>query len=90
MTTKTAYRVVDYKGVQYLHYLKLYKFWFVKWYEWETISYPNEHGKPQVVCNKIQDYRSIRKFVIKYPDIAEYFKTEYVERKNKFKNGHNK
>jgi len=89
MTTKTAYRVIEYKGTQYLHYLKLYKFWFIRWYEWEPIPYPNDH-KPNVICNKIPNYQSIRKFVIKYPDIEEYFKTEYVERKNKFKNANHK
>lgn len=86
MTTITAYKILEINGVQYLQYLKSYRwFWFFKTYNWITIPFPNEKGKPQVVCNKILQYQILRKFIIKYPNIEEYFKTEFIERKNKFK-----
>jgi hypothetical protein len=87
MTTKTTYKVIEYKGANYLQYLKLYRlFFFFKHYNWAWIPYPNEQGKPQVVCSNIPEYASIRRFVFKYPDIKKYYETEYLERKNKFKN----
>jgi hypothetical protein len=86
MITKTAYKVLSIKGVNYLQYLKPYRLlWFFKLYRWEYIPYPNEKGKPQVITDRLHEYLIIRKFVLKYPDIDEYFKTEYVERKKKFK-----
>lgn len=85
MTTVTPYKVLDQRGVKYLQYLRLYKFWFLKWYEWEFIPYPNNKGKPQVVCNKIQKYSNLKKFCMEYSNIEEYFKGEYNERKAKFK-----
>ncbi len=90
MMTKTAYRVLDKGGMKYLQYLKLYKFWFIKYYEWEDIPYPSEKGKPQVVCDKVPKYKEVKKFILEYWDIDEYFKKEYVERKNKFKKGNAK
>jgi hypothetical protein len=87
MTTVTAYKVLQQKGTKYLMYLRLYKFWFIKWYAWECIPYPNEKGLPQVVCNKITKYKELKKFILEYLDVEDYFKKEYVERKNKFKKG---
>lgn len=87
MITKTAYRVYEKRGVKYLQYLRLYKFWFLKWYEWEDVPYPNEKGKPQVVCNTIPKYKELKKFILEYLDVEEYFKNEYVQRKTKFKKG---
>lgn len=90
MTTKTTYKVLAYRGTLWLQYLKLYKFLFFKWYEWEHIPYPNESDKPQFVCNKILKYTTLKKFIIEYPDIDDYLKNEYVERKNKFKKAKHK
>lgn len=85
MTTKTAYKVLDNKGVEYLQYLKSYRFLlFFKLYKWEFIVYPNIKGKPHYVNNQIPEFKNLRKFIIKYPDIDDYFKTEYLERKAKY------
>jgi hypothetical protein len=90
MITKTAYRVFDRKGIKYLQYLKLYKFLFIKWYEWEDIPYPDDKGKLQFVTDRIPKYKNLKKFILEFLEIEDYFKTEYVERKNKFKKGKRK
>ena len=45
---------------------------------------PNVKGKPQVICDKLNEYHVVRKFIIKYPNIEDYFNTEFKERKIKF------
>lgn len=88
MTTVTAYKILNIKGVEYLQYLKSYKwFFFFSRYDWCFVPYPNDKGKHQIVCSKIPEYHILRKFIIKYPDVEIYFNSEYVERKNKFKKG---
>lgn len=85
MTTITAYKILNVGGTKYLQYLKSYRwFWFFKTYNWVSIPYPNTKGKPQVLCDKVNEYRFLRKFIIKYPNIENYFKTEFKERKSKF------
>jgi hypothetical protein len=90
MTTVTAYKVLEQRGIKYLQYLKLYKFWFIKWYEWETIPYPNIKGLPNIVCDKIPKYKNLKKFCIEYSNIDNYFNGEYLQRKAKFKKDNNK
>lgn len=85
MTTVTAYKILEIGGTQYLQYLKPYMwFWFFKTYNWVAIPYPNQKGKSQVICDKIPEYHILRKFIIKYPNIEDYFNTEFKERKIKF------
>jgi hypothetical protein len=85
MTTKTAYKVLEVNGVHYLQYLKPYRFLlFFKMYNWVNIPYPNVKGKAHVVCDLIHEFVQLKKFILKYPDIDEYFKTEFVERSKKF------
>lgn len=84
--TKTKYRIYSYKGFDYLLYLKTYTlFWIIKWKRWSVIEFPNENRKIKILSNRSSDYKNLKKFIIKYPNIDEYFKTEYIERKNKFK-----
>jgi hypothetical protein len=84
--SKTKYRIYTYKGVDYLLYLKTYTlFWFIKLKSWKVIEYPNPDKKIKCVCNKIPQYINLKKFILKYPHIDEYFKNEYKERKNKYK-----
>lgn len=90
MTSKTTYRVYEKKGVKYLQYLKLYKFLFIKWYDWEYVPYPDKKDKQQVLTDKDSKYKNLKRFILDYLDIEDYFKTEYVERKNKFKKTNNK
>jgi hypothetical protein len=88
MTTITTYKILEVGGTQYLQYLKSYKwFWFFKTYNWVSIPFPNAKGKPQVVCDKINEYHLVKKFIIKYPNIENYFNTEFKERKTKFRAG---
>lgn len=88
MTTITAYKILETSKGQYLQYLKSYKWlWFFKTYNWVAIPYPNQKGKPQVICDKLPEYHSLRRFIIKYPNIEDYFKTEFKERKTKFEEG---
>ncbi len=85
MTTKTAYKVLELKGIEYLQYLKSYRFLlFFKYYKWVFVPYPNLKEKPHFVNSLIPEYKNLRKFIIKYPDIDDYFKTEYLERKAKY------
>lgn len=85
MQKKTKYKIVRHRGVKYLYYQKYYKFWFIKWSEWLPIQYPNQKGKPRYICNLIPDYKNLNMFMLKYLDVDEYFKTEYLERKKQFK-----
>lgn len=85
MIKKTKYKIVRYKGVKYVFYLKIYKFWFIKWSKWLPIPYPNEKGMVKYVCNRIQEYKNLNHFMIRFIDIDVYFKTLYVERKKQFK-----
>lgn len=90
MIGETKYRIYMYKGVNYLLYKKFYGFWFIKWGRWITIKYPNEIGKPKIICDKIVEYQNLKKFAIKYPNIKTYFNTEYRERFKKFKRNSSK
>ncbi len=84
--TKTTYKILSIKGTDYLQYLKEYKwFFFFNRYRWSLVPFPNGKEKIPYICSKLPEYHVVRKFIIKYPDIEDYFKTEYVERKNKFK-----
>jgi len=86
MNKKTKYRIYLYKGIKYLLYKKVYGFWFIKWSKWLTIKYPNDVGKPKIICDKIPEYENLKKFIIKYPNIKNYFKSnEFLERKNKYR-----
>lgn len=87
MKTLTTYRIIKSGRQEFLEYLKIYKwFFFFKIEKWEKIPYPCSKGLPQFISNLQLEYRSnVKKFVLKYPDINVYFKTEYLERKKKFK-----
>lgn len=85
MIKKTKYKIVLHKGVRYIFYQKNYKFWFVKWFKWLPIPYPNEKGKVKYVCDRIREYKNLNHFMIHFIDVELYFKTLYVERKKKFK-----
>jgi hypothetical protein len=85
MIRKTTYKVLENNGIEYLQYLKSYRFlFFFKINEWLYIPYPNIKNKPKVICSKIQEYTQLKKFILKYPDIEKYFKNEFLERKKKY------
>ena len=90
MIIKSTYRVYEKNGIKYLQYLKLYKFWFLKWYDWEDIPYLSEKGKLEVISDQIPKYKNLKKFILENSDIEIYLNNEYVKRKNKFKKANNK
>ena len=85
MLKKTKYRIVLYKETKYLLYKKDYKIWFFRWSKWVTIKYPNSIGKSKIISNQIPEYKNLNRFMIKFVNVEEYFKTEYNERKKLFK-----
>lgn len=84
MESKTKYRIIS-KGIhRFLEYHKNINFLFLRWKRWSKIPYPSNFEFQSVdYIQYVSDYNHrLHDFAKNYPDIAEYYKMEYIALRN--------